>query len=358
MGLEGIGKALDLLKTVIRHPVIDPAAKVFGEQLADRMRYRRAQNILNIDEKFKRLIKQRGLNGLEAKVLADHVGLLWIERASLCGDDYLQERWAELLVALKSESGSEYSAGATYVRILGELEPWDCNVLGYMVKEGGLSKSYFRRVPFWEELKDAIPTSDQDPNRTVLSLEKLVRLGCLEDTNVHPSRNDRGISMYGGIARHFSLTVTGLRFHIAVTGREPGWLSKSDELRDDVHPIKPLPQNERKGISSVVEQDRFVRFVADFESIHYRLLNESKGDIRTVRDTLRSIDGAPGAALVEEGRNPHPIKPGLRAWTVLYENGLVNVPNPEIVMSEAAYRSSSLTPLGLRFLKFVERDEN
>ena len=135
-------------------------------------------------------------------------------------------------------------------------------------------------------------------------------------------------------------------------------MSKSDELRDDVHPIKPLLQDQRKGISSVVEQDRFVRFVADFESIHYRLLNESKGDIRTVRDTVRAIDGEPGTALVAEGRNPHPTRPGLRAWTELYENDLVNVPNPEIIMSEAAYRSNSLTPLGLRFLKFVERDDN
>ena len=139
MGLEGIGKALDLLKTVIRHPVIDTAAKVFGKQLADSMRYRRAQNILNVDEKFKRLAKERGLRGLEAKVLADHVGLLWIERASLCGDDLLQEKWAELLLALKSENDTEYSAGATYVRILGELEPWDCRVLDYMVMEGALS---------------------------------------------------------------------------------------------------------------------------------------------------------------------------------------------------------------------------
>ena len=97
-----------------------------------------------------------------------------------------------------------------------------------------------------------------------------------------------------------------------------------------------------------------MRLVGEFDAIHYRLLDESKGDSRTVRDTIRSIDGAPSAAVVIEGRNPHPVMPGLRAWLELYENGLVNLANPETIMNEHAYKLGSLTPLGSRFLKFIE----
>ena len=116
-----------------------------------------------------------------------------------------------------------------------------------MVTEGGLSRSLFREVLLWEELMGAMATPEDDPSRTLLSVEKLVRCGCLYERGVHASRDDNGISIYGGIQRRVSLTVTGLKFHIAVTGSEPGWLSKDDEGRDDIHPINPLPSDRRKG---------------------------------------------------------------------------------------------------------------
>ena len=150
--------------------------------------------------------------------------------------------------------------------------------------------------------------------------------------------------MYGGIQRWVSLTVTGLKFHIAVTGSEPSWLKTDDEVRDDVHPVNPLPIHQRKDISSIAAQDRFVRFVEEFGSIHYRLLDESKGNVRTARDTIRSIDGEPMAEFKLEGRNAHPVKPGLKPWQQLYENVLVNISEPEIIMSEKAYELGSLTP--------------
>ena len=190
-----------------------------------------------------------------------------------------------------------------------------------------------------------------------MSIEKLIGCGCLAERGVHASRDDNGISIYGGIQRRVSLTVTGLKFHVAVTGDEPGWLRKDDENRDDIHPVNPLPRDQRKGVSSIPEQDRFVRLVSEFDAIHYRLLDESKGDSRTVRDTIRSIDGAPEAAIVVEGRNPHPVLPGERAWRELYENGLVNLANPETIMSEHAYKLGCLTPLGARFLQFIEDRE-
>ena len=337
---------------------LGPAKQQMGELIGDSVRLWRLRHLARIMEKVHVSADRRGLDSTQAEVLALHVGLPWIEKASLCENDELQDRWAELFLSLATEKHPEYSAGATYVRILGELDAWDCKVLDYMVKQGGLSKSLFRQLLFWEELVGAVPAPESDASRTVLSIEKLIRCGCLETNDVHASRKDNGINMYGGIQRWVSLTVTGLKFHIAVTGSEPGWLRKADEIRDDVHPITPIPVDQKKGISSIVERSRFVKFVEEFDVIHYRLLDESSGDIRTVRTSIRSIDGEPMAEIQLEGRNAHPVKPGMKAWKELYDNGLVNVSDPETIMSEKAYELGSLTPLGLRFLKFVrERKE-
>ena len=290
----------------------------------------------------------------QANEISLHAGVPWFEKASLAEDETLRKRWAELFLSLLTEEHPEYSAGATYVRILAELDPWDCKVLDYMVKEGGLSKSLFREVSFWYELIQAVPDPAGDAGRTMLSVEKLIRCGCLEKNDTHVSRRDQGITMYGGIVSYVSLTVTGLKFHIAATRSEPGWLRKDDEFRDDMHPIHPVPKDERTGVSSMAEQDRFERFVEEFDPVHYRLLDESKGDLRIVRDTIRMVDGEPRGAVKIEGRESHPVKPGLMAWRELYESGLVNIPNPEIVMSQKAYELGGLTPLGLRFLSFIE----
>ena len=327
--------------------------KQLDELGADKLKLRRFKNLVAIVEEAASFAESRGISPSQTKALAMRVGLPFVEAASLCEDDSLRKKWAELLLSLATEEQPEYSAGATYVRILAELDPWDCKALDYMVKEGGLSKSLVRQISFWDELIEAVPDPSGDAGRTVLSIEKLVRCGCLDRNDTHVSRNDLGITMYGGIASYVSLTVTGLKFHIAVTGSEPGWLRKDDEFRDDIHPVNPLPLDHRKDMSSIAEQDRFVRLVEEFDPIHYHLLGESKRDIRTVRDTIRSIDGEPMAAVKLEGRNAHPVKPGLKAWQELYENGLVNIADPETIMSEKAYESGSLTPLGFRFLRFI-----
>ena len=78
----------------------------------------------------------------------------------------------------------------------------------------------------------------EDLSRTILAIEKLVRCGCLEKIDTYASREDNAIDMYGGVSRFVSLTVTGVRFHIAVSGSEPSWLKQDDELRDDINPVK------------------------------------------------------------------------------------------------------------------------
>ena len=338
----------------LRKLPIGPAKRQIGEWVGDSLRLSRLKHLASIMEKMHRFAAKRGLTPEQAKALALHVGLPWIEKATLCEDESLQEKWAALLLSLVTEKHPEYSAGATYVRILGELDPWDCKVLDYMVREGGLSKSLFRQVSLWDELIEAVPDPEGHAGRTVLSIEKLVRVGCLAKSDTYVSRQDLGISLYGGIASYVSLTVTGLKFHIAVSGSRPGWLQKEDEFRQDMHPIEPLPSEEGKGTGSIEERERFLRLVEEFGSVHYRLLEGSKQDIRTVRDMIQGIDGKPSAAVKLEGRVAHPVKPGLKAWREIYDSGLVNISDPEIRMSEAAYRQSSLTPLGYRFLKFVE----
>ncbi len=148
-----------------------PAKQHMGELIGDSVRLWRLRHLARIMDKVHLSADRRGLDSTQAEVLALHVGLPWIEKASLCENDELQDGWVELFLTLTTDEHAEYSARATHVRILGELDAWDCKVLDYMVKEDGLSKSFFREMLFWEELMGAVPAPKGDPSRTVLSIE-------------------------------------------------------------------------------------------------------------------------------------------------------------------------------------------
>ena len=157
-----------------------------------------------------------------------HVGLPWIEKASYCDVSELQERRAELFLSLATMGDESYSSSTTFMRILEQLNPWDYKVLDYMVNNGGVSKSYLRQVDFNILMRSVSPSSEGDLNRTVLSVEKLVRRGCLDRLKIEASAQNFEISMHSNMGSFVSLTLTGLNFHIAVTGHAPNWLNNED----------------------------------------------------------------------------------------------------------------------------------
>ena len=340
--------------TTLASKLVDKLPLNFLKQLdelgGDKLRLRRFKNLVTIMEDAACFARSRGLDVYQGQALALRVGLPWMEKASLCEDDSLRNRWAELFLSLATDEQPEYSEGATYVRILAELDPWDCKVLDYIIEHGGLSMHMFKRI-HREQLLQAIPGPEDQPGRTILSLEKLVRCGCLVVDDVHVSRDDWGAVIYGGIQRLFSLTITGLNFHIAVSGHEPSWLSKEDEYRDDIDPFaKP------GDVNSMEEHDRFVKLTGEFGETHFRLLTMAGEDLRLVRDYIRSVDGEPTAAIAMEGTNPHPVKLRMKVWQELCENGLVYEVEPETTMTEDGYKKDRGTALGIRFQKFITRE--
>ena len=216
---------------------LEPFKEQVGELFGDIARGWRFSNIARVMNKVDEKARKLGFDSSEAKALVTYVGLPLIEKASYCDDDLLQEKWAELFLSVVTGSPDRYSMGTTYMHILEQLDPWDCAVLDHLVTIGGVSKSYFREVEYWHEIDAALSPPGGEKSRTLLAIEKLVRCGCIEKTDVHASRPSNAVDMYGGVARYVSLTVTGLKFHIAVTGDEPAWLQNEDELREDINPI-------------------------------------------------------------------------------------------------------------------------
>lgn len=311
----------------------------------DKLALHRFKSLHKIATKAARFAEEKGIDTSQAKTLALHVGLPWMEKASLCEEQSLQEKWAMLLLSSATAEQPEYDEGATYVRILAELNPWDCKVLDYMVEHGGLSKHLFRQVDR-DELLAAVPGPENHPGRTVQSLEKLVRCGCLVTEDVHVSRPDAGVAIYGGIKRVVVLTLTGLNFHMSVSADAPVWLSEEDEYRDDINPVN-------QSAYPKVVHERFLRLVKDFSDTHFELLRMAEGDLREIRDYVESIDGKRMGAVAIEGRNPHFVKPCAKAWQELCEQGLVYEVDVHTIMSEEGYKNRGRTALGDQFLQFI-----
>ena len=74
--------------------------KQLDEWAGDAVRERRFRSLVGVLEKAVAFAEEHGLDMNKARTLALHVGLPWIDKASLCEDDFLQEKWAGLLVSM------------------------------------------------------------------------------------------------------------------------------------------------------------------------------------------------------------------------------------------------------------------
>ena len=117
--------------------------KQLDEWAGDAVRERRFRSLVGVLEKAVAFAEEHGLDMNKARTLALHVGLPWIDKASLCEDDFLQEKWAGLLVSMATGEESDYGTGATYVRIqkwtpnLGHPLKWDLH--GYQAANSGVA---------------------------------------------------------------------------------------------------------------------------------------------------------------------------------------------------------------------------
>ena len=74
--------------------------KKLGEHFGDQYKLRRLRRLMVVLEKAQEFAQDQGISDSEMRVLADHVGLPWIERASMRDEDELQHAWAHLFVEI------------------------------------------------------------------------------------------------------------------------------------------------------------------------------------------------------------------------------------------------------------------
>ena len=196
--------------------------KQLDELAGDAVRIRRLRRLVSVLEQAHKIAQDRGIPPSDMRVLADHVGLPWLDKASLRDETELQHAWACLFVTITTSSDDDLHG--TYVRMLGEMQPWDCKVLDYMVRNrvalrlGDDSPGYIVMPTPQEEIVSALFSDGQNDGRTRFSIENLLRLGCLVSSAkvpLHPSP-----TAWGVVAEVVSVTMTGVNLYCAASGQE------------------------------------------------------------------------------------------------------------------------------------------
>lgn len=110
-----------------------PAVKELGELIADWPRSWRLRNLLAIQERLERKLRQKGIDRDKLHNLSLSIGLPMLEKASYQEDPFLQEKWANLM-ATGIQKGTDLHV--TFVGILNRMNRLDCEVLEYVCEEG------------------------------------------------------------------------------------------------------------------------------------------------------------------------------------------------------------------------------
>lgn len=149
-----------------------------------------------------------------------------LEKASYEDDDYLQERWANLIAgALTADSDSDFSLDMTYIEIMNQMTRLDCRVLEYVSEQGveGVreeDRSYALRELSMGRLGESFGSM------THIVVEKLVSLGVVQRMLSRPLRAGATPS---GFEEAIAPTVMGLNFYAASAGKVPSWMSNKIE---------------------------------------------------------------------------------------------------------------------------------
>ena len=191
------------------------------ELAGDRIRLRRLRRLVLILEEAQRIAEEKGISPNDMKVLADHVGLPWMERASLRDNEDLRRAWAHLFVTITTEENDDLHG--ICVRILGDMNPWDCRVLDHMVRNAVVLRSEtgdgFTPIPVHDdEVLATLGAEQENHARTRISIDNLVRLGCLGRSL--PAPIEVGGPAYATLREALAVTTTGVNLYCASTGQE------------------------------------------------------------------------------------------------------------------------------------------
>ena len=191
------------------------------ELAGDRIRLRRFRRLVLILEEAQRVAEAKGIAPNDMKVLADHIGLPWMEKASLRDNEDLRKAWAQLFITIATEENEDLHS--TCIHILGEMNPWDCRVLDHMVRNAVVRRSEdgdgYTPIPVRDEdILATLGAKQENQLRTRTSIDNLVRLGCLGRSL--PAPIEVGGPVYATIREALAVTMTGVNLYCASTGQE------------------------------------------------------------------------------------------------------------------------------------------
>ena len=159
-----LDKTEELLKTLF-----GPATKELGELFADSMRYRRIRNQVNIFTKTVQLLEQ---NNLKARELNLKTIVPLLEGCSLEEDDFLQEKWANLLVniTVSPENGLE----SKLIKTLSNLNSYEAQILDFSFEEMHKNRLHeYEKKKSWGRLFDKITLEEIKIEDTVVKFKSV-----------------------------------------------------------------------------------------------------------------------------------------------------------------------------------------
>ena len=241
-GKENVAIALGgLLDKLFSATLVGPALSQIGLTIGDQVKLFRIKNLMSLNKRLEQALMKRNLDKDDLQKLSLSVGFPLLEKASYQDDEFLQEKWANLLASAMGKKeeyrDTTFSLDITYVEILHQFSRLDCEVLEYIVENGvdGRSKNGALQVVGLDplDIRNAFPDS-----LTHISLEKLVTLGCAYRILRLPldSRKNDG---YGAWAQDIIVTMIGLNLYVSASGRQPRWSDmyiENDEAADNTKP--------------------------------------------------------------------------------------------------------------------------
>ena len=105
---ENVAVALcGLLEKLFSATLVAPALSQVGLTIGDQVKFFRIRNLMRLNKRLERVIEERNLSENDLKKLSLSVGFPLLEKASYQDDEFLQEKWANLLASALEKKRDE-----------------------------------------------------------------------------------------------------------------------------------------------------------------------------------------------------------------------------------------------------------
>jgi hypothetical protein len=145
----------------------------------DKLKYLRWERQIRLMERAHNFLSKRGMKG-PTRAIPMSFAIPLFQAASMEENDYLQDRWAALLVNA-ADAASDIEIRRSYISILEDLSSLDALILDkiyYASTRAGKEDVFTRHLPDEAVVDD--PADNLQPSPEVqISLSNLHRLGCL-----------------------------------------------------------------------------------------------------------------------------------------------------------------------------------